>query len=125
MKCFTRNSNDYTLLYEPVLNKIKPHIRANKCILDGEILGWDREEERFLEFGTNVSLAKRAGGQVPRAGGNFIPNAKEGEKDVKLKNAQLCIILFDVLLIDNNKLDKVALRKRCARLRMLTYADVC
>jgi ATP-dependent DNA ligase len=39
MKCFTRDSNDYTLLYEPVLNKIKPLIRANKCILDGEILG--------------------------------------------------------------------------------------
>jgi ATP-dependent DNA ligase len=35
IRCFTRNCNDYTETYQPILNKIKDLIQAKTCILDG------------------------------------------------------------------------------------------
>ena len=32
MRCFTRNCNDYTLTYKPILDKIRPLIQVCICV---------------------------------------------------------------------------------------------
>lgn len=40
--------------YAEVMAKwFKAHILAENCILDGEMMAWDDEEERFCDFGAN------------------------------------------------------------------------
>ena len=50
---FSRNGTDYTDYYSPLANIIKMSVNVSSCILDGEVLGWDNENESFLPFGGN------------------------------------------------------------------------
>ncbi len=130
MRCFTRNCNDYTETYQPILTKIKPLIKAETCILDGEILAWNRATDRWLPFGNNISVALNEGGKL--SGGRGVTNAERGKlsggrgvtnaervKGEELRDAHLCLILFDVLLIEKEKLEHLPLKDRRKRLNGL------
>lgn len=47
-----RNANDCTSIYGPqLIPTIKELVKVRNCILDGELLIWDKLSERFEEFG--------------------------------------------------------------------------
>ena len=50
---FTRNGNDYTDLYTVLGDIIKKNITVKSCILDGEVMAWDSENETMIPFGSN------------------------------------------------------------------------
>ena len=56
---FSRNANDYTTLYGKSLREIiLANIHGlNACILDGEIIGWDLENNCPVRFGQNKTIA--------------------------------------------------------------------
>lgn len=54
---FSRSATDYTDKYGPMLT---PHVircvEVEQCILDGEVVGWDYEQETYLSFKENRSI---------------------------------------------------------------------
>ena len=124
VRCFTRNSNEYTLLYGPFLKKLRAYIKAETCILDGEMLGWDRRKNSWLPFGNNTTLAQNEGGQVPE--NRHVPAAqdkKQAKSNKSIPDAHLCLILFDVLLIGDERLENKPLEERRKRLVGLIDSD--
>ena len=124
IRCFTRNCNDYTETYQPILNKIKDLIQAKTCILDGEILAWNRATSRWLPFGNNISVALKEGGKLSGGRGPSDGREKERVTATELKDAQLCLILFDVLLIGEEKLEHLPLKDRRKRLQRLIDTEM-
>jgi DNA ligase-4 len=58
LKFFTRNGVDYTYLYGPKLSEtIIKCVNAKSCILDGEIVVWDKTTGAFAAFGDNKPTA--------------------------------------------------------------------
>ncbi|OAE29906.1 hypothetical protein AXG93_773s1460 [Marchantia polymorpha subsp. ruderalis] len=57
---FSRNFIDHQEFKEGVANLIIQNVLPDKCILDGEMLVWDRSTKRFADFGTNREAAKAA-----------------------------------------------------------------
>ena len=92
--------------------------QAKTCILDGEILGWNRATERWTPFGNNVPLALKEGGKLP-AGRHSDNNTTQMKDDESLKEAQLCVVLFDVLRIGDDRLENLPLASRRKRLHAL------
>ena len=124
VRCFTRNSNEYTLLYGPFLKKLRAYIKAETCILDGEMLGWDRRKNSWLPFGNNTTLAQNEGGQLPE--NRHVPAAqdkKQAKSNKSIPDAHLCLILFDVLLIGDERLENKPLEERRKRLVGLIDSD--
>lgn len=59
---FTRSATDYTEKYGPILTpRILRHVKVDKCILDGEVVGWDSAHETFLHFKENRSIVTDGG----------------------------------------------------------------
>ena len=59
---YTRSATNYTQKYGPILSpRVVSRVRADKCILDGEVVGWDSVNETFLHFKENRSIAADGG----------------------------------------------------------------
>jgi len=127
MQSFSRSCNSNTSLYAPLLEKLKPFIKAKTCILDGEVLAWNTETERWMTFGNNVTVALSMGGTLSGGRVSDQGSAKSaGDKmkdDPALKHATLCLVLFDVLLIGDEKLEQQPLYVRRDRLLQLIDID--
>ncbi|BFI04909.1 DNA ligase 4 [Marchantia polymorpha subsp. ruderalis] len=90
---FSRNFIDHQEFKEGVANLIIQNVLPDKCILDGEMLVWDRSTKRFADFGTNREAAKAA-------------------KDGLDTSQQLCYVAFDVLYHGNSSVIHLPLRER-------------
>lgn len=89
VKFFTRNGIDYTYLYGPKLSSlIIESINAKSCILDGEVVVWDKVNNKFAPFGENKPTA----------------NSNENEK-------QLCYVIFDILYLISPRGEEYSLSK--------------
>lgn len=90
---FSRNFFNHTE-YEPGMSRvILENIQVDKCILDGEMLVWDKGTNRFADFGTNQEIAK---------------SAREGLET----NQQLCYVVFDILYAGDTSVIHQSLRER-------------
>ena len=58
VKFFSRNGIDYTYLYAPKLSHlIVSCVNADSAILDGEIVVWDKKEQKYAPFGETKTVA--------------------------------------------------------------------
>ncbi|GJP41706.1 hypothetical protein CLOM_g1353 [Closterium sp. NIES-68] len=57
---FSRNFKEHPEFLHGMEDLVMNHILTDKCILDGEMLAWDRVTERFVDFGSNQTAAKEA-----------------------------------------------------------------
>ncbi|KAH8972424.1 hypothetical protein BDL97_02G195000 [Sphagnum fallax] len=57
---FSRTFIDHSKYKEAIADTLCQNILLEKCILDGEMLVWDRLTNRFAEFGSNQEIAKAA-----------------------------------------------------------------
>ena len=58
VKFFSRNGIDYTYLYGPKLSHlIISCVNADSAILDGEIVVWDKTNQKYAPFGENKTVA--------------------------------------------------------------------
>lgn len=54
----SRNTHDYSVKYGPALDKyVLQSVRADTCILDGEMCAWSDTDKRFIPFGSNRTVA--------------------------------------------------------------------
>ncbi|KAL9646067.1 hypothetical protein ABK040_007947 [Willaertia magna] len=93
VKFFTRNGKDYTALYgNKFTSTILKQVKAKSCILDGEMLVWNKELEAFKEFGHNRTFAL--------------------SDDNNNNCEQFCYMVFDVVYLKDKDLTQLPLRKR-------------
>jgi hypothetical protein len=60
LEMYTRNGNDYTRKYGPAIGKkILDAVKCRRCILDGEILAYDKTLGTYLPFGQNRTVSNR------------------------------------------------------------------
>ena len=90
--------------------------QTKTCILDAEILGRNKTTRQWVPYGNNVTLAHMENGQLP--GGRLDAGGSLKGKEI-LQDAHLCVVLFDVLLIGEEKLENLPLWQRRERLRKL------
>ncbi|OWM84404.1 hypothetical protein CDL15_Pgr020644 [Punica granatum] len=57
---FSRNFLDHSEYEHGMLDIIVQNILVDRCILDGEMLVWDKSLNHFAEFGSNQEIAKAA-----------------------------------------------------------------
>ncbi|KAJ3698473.1 hypothetical protein LUZ61_002178 [Rhynchospora tenuis] len=97
---FSRNFIDHPE-YAPGMSKlIKENILVDRCILDGEMLVWDKTANRFADFGSNQEIAKAA---------------REGFES----DRQLCYVAFDVLYAGDTSVIHQTLAERHEILRKI------
>eukprot|EP00397_Hematodinium_sp_SG-2012_P016397 GEMP01016728.1.p1 GENE.GEMP01016728.1~~GEMP01016728.1.p1 ORF type:complete len:788 (+),score=189.85 GEMP01016728.1:182-2545(+) len=61
VELYTRNCINYTTHYKQILDAIKDSLKGEQAVLDGEMMAWDSQEERYLPFGTNRAAAVDGG----------------------------------------------------------------
>ncbi|KAK3023554.1 hypothetical protein RJ639_044639 [Escallonia herrerae] len=95
-----RNSAKLPRLFgiEDLTNEVAVGIVVCRCILDGEMLVWDRTMNRFADFGSNQEIAKAA---------------KEGLDS----DRQLCYVAFDILYDGDTSVIHQSLKERHELLR--------
>lgn len=85
MKYFSRKGNDYTYKFESNLSREFSRLfdaSINNCILDGEMMVWDQDNNKF------------------KVKGEFIDVKNLGT----VGNERPCFVCFDILLFNNNSL---------------------
>lgn len=80
VRYFSRRSVEFTFYYQQFTDHILQNVQAEECILDGEMMVWNREKNAFNEFGNNRSLGANWGRKEPSQSENF------------------CYICFDVIM---------------------------
>lgn len=90
---FSRNFIDHTEYRDAISDIICRQIKAERCILDGEMLVWNRLTNRFEEFGSNQEVAKAA---------------REGLETEQ----QLCYVAFDILYAGDSSVIHQSLHER-------------
>ncbi|KZV30732.1 DNA ligase 4-like [Dorcoceras hygrometricum] len=107
---FSRNFLDHPEYIHGMSDVIKDNILVDRCILDGEMLVWDKSANQFAEFGSNQEIAKAA---------------KEGLDS----DRQLCCILllhlnapnvaFDILYVGDTSVIHQSLKERHQHLKKI------
>ncbi|XP_022149863.1 DNA ligase 4 isoform X2 [Momordica charantia] len=95
---FSRNFLDHSEYGRGMSDVIVENIIATRCILDGEMLVWDKSLNRFAEFGSNQEIARAA-------------------KDGLDSDRQLCYVAFDVLYVGDTSVIHRSLKERHELLR--------
>lgn len=98
-KYFSRNAFEYTQQFggSPLEGSLTPYIHnvfkshVVNCILDGEMMAYNPTTENFMQKGSKFDIKRLA-------------------DDSEL---QTCFCVFDVLLVNDQKLGKETLKKRC------------
>ena len=109
VKCFTRNGNDYTSKYGDIIGPlILKSVKAENCILDGEIMPWNDEAKRFGKFGSNQSVAN-----AQKAG------------SAGSESSWLCFVVFDCVLCEHPQYDSREMEQNLPSMRgNLTDCDL-
>ncbi|KAK6147415.1 hypothetical protein DH2020_018327 [Rehmannia glutinosa] len=95
---FSRNFLDHPEYGHGISDTIRENILVDRCILDGEMLVWDKSANRFAEFGSNQEIAKAA-------------------KDGLDSDRQLCYVAFDILYVGDTSVIHQSLKERHQLLR--------
>ncbi|XP_031380675.1 DNA ligase 4-like isoform X1 [Punica granatum] len=95
---FSRNFLDHSEYEHGMLDIIVQNILVDRCILDGEMLVWDKSLNHFAEFGSNQEIAKAA---------------REGLDS----DRQLCYVAFDILYSGDTSVIHQSLKERHELLR--------
>ncbi|XP_041996130.1 DNA ligase 4-like isoform X1 [Salvia splendens] len=90
---FSRNFLDHPEYGYAMSDIIRENILVDRCILDGEMLVWDKSANRFAEFGSNQEIAKAA-------------------KDGLDTDRQLCYVAFDILYAGDTSVIHQSLKER-------------
>ncbi|KAJ7531081.1 hypothetical protein O6H91_14G031600 [Diphasiastrum complanatum] len=90
---FSRNFIDHEQFKEAFSKVISDRIIPDKCILDGEMLVWNRVTNRFADFGT-------------------IPETAKAMNEGLETDQQLCYIAFDILYAGDGSVIHRPLRER-------------
>ncbi|KAL1555222.1 DNA ligase (ATP) [Salvia divinorum] len=93
IKFFSRNFLDHPEYGYGMSDIIRENILVDRCILDGEMLVWDKSSSRFAEFGSNQEIAKAA-------------------KDGLDSDRQLCYVAFDILYARDTSVIHQSLKER-------------
>ncbi|XP_075509574.1 DNA ligase 4 [Primulina tabacum] len=97
---FSRNFLDHPEYIHGMSDIINENILVDRCILDGEMLVWDKSANRFAEFGSNQEIAKAA---------------KEGLDS----DRQLCYVAFDILYVGDTSVIHQSLKERHQNLKKI------
>lgn len=97
---FSRNFLDHPEYIHGMSDIINENILVDRCILDGEMLVWDKSANRFAEFGSNQEIAKAA---------------KEGLDS----DRQLCYVAFDILYVGDTSVIHQSLKERHLNLKKI------
>ncbi|XP_038889086.1 DNA ligase 4 isoform X3 [Benincasa hispida] len=95
---FSRNFLDHSEYGHGMSDVVVHNVLSTRCILDGEMLVWDKSLNRFAEFGSNQEIARAA-------------------KDGFDSNRQLCYVAFDVLYVGDTSVIHRSLKERHELLR--------
>ncbi|GLJ26170.1 hypothetical protein SUGI_0501990 [Cryptomeria japonica] len=90
---FSRNFFDHKEYEAAMSSVILQNVQVDKCILDGEMLVWDKGSNRFADFGANQEIAKAA-------------------RDGVETNQQLCYMAFDILYVGDSSVIHQGLHER-------------
>ncbi|XP_028751412.1 DNA ligase 4 isoform X2 [Neltuma alba] len=90
---FSRNFLDHSEYQHGMSDIILQNILVDRCILDGEMLVWDKSLNRFAEFGSNQEIAKAA-------------------RDGLDSDRQLCYVAFDILYVGDTSVIHQTLKER-------------
>ncbi|KAK4265577.1 hypothetical protein QN277_026608 [Acacia crassicarpa] len=90
---FSRNFLDHSEYQHGMSDIILQNILVDRCILDGEMLVWDKSLNRFAEFGSNQEIAKAA---------------RDGLDSDRL----LCYVAFDILYVGDTSVIHQTLKER-------------
>ena len=84
VKFFSRNANHYTYIYGPKMGKVmRDHVNAKSCILDGEMVVYDKFEKCIVPYGQNKTVALN--------------------EDAENEGKQLCYMIFDILYVQGKQ----------------------
>ncbi|XP_027356168.1 DNA ligase 4 isoform X3 [Abrus precatorius] len=92
---FSRNFLDHSEYAHAMSEIIIQNVIVDRCILDGEMLVWDKSLNRFAEFGSNQEIAKAA-------------------RDGLDSDRQLCYVAFDILYFGDTSVIHQTLKERHA-----------
>lgn len=101
MQIYSRNSENVTGMYPDLLQMLNAHIdrsQVNDCILDSEVVAFDRSSNRILPF-------------------QSIQHRKRTDVEVADITVEVCIYLFDVMYLNGESLMKKPLVERREILR--------
>ncbi|GAV59686.1 DNA_ligase_A_M domain-containing protein/DNA_ligase_A_N domain-containing protein/DNA_ligase_A_C domain-containing protein/PTCB-BRCT domain-containing protein [Cephalotus follicularis] len=90
---FSRNFLDHSEYEQAMSDIIAENVLVDRCILDGEILVWDKSLNRFAEFGSNQEIAKAV-------------------NDGLDSDRQLCYVAFDILYLGDTSVIHQSLKER-------------
>lgn len=94
---WTRNGNDYTQNYQVFLNEVIDGglICAEDCILDGEMVSWDNENQKEIAFGNNRTVGiYEKDFEEQRINGSF-----------EAKKMWMMFVVFDIIYIGGENAD--------------------
>lgn len=119
LRFFTRSGKDFTERhnYRKVLqDAIFSSVQADGCIIDGELVVWNRNLQTFESFGMNRPVARA---QSMQSGKLEIPSENtESQSDIEdssvqdFAGKQLCFVAFDILMLDGKSLIEKTLQER-------------
>ena len=109
---FSRSSKDYTSSFgaSPTEGSLTPRIHPafcphiSRCILDGEMVGYDVTEDCFVPKGDNIDVKAISG---------------SGAQTGKYEGMQQCFVVFDVLMVNGQNLANLSLRERSQELEQV------
>lgn len=84
---FTRRLEKVTIQFPEVVDRIKKHVKAEKCILDSEVLGFEKDTGRMLPF-QQISQRIR----------------RKHDIDDLVKKVPVVMVIFDMLQINDQSL---------------------
>lgn len=118
MKLFTRHAFDVTNRwnYGSRLNNIMKYIKTQNCILDGELVSWNKIDNCIMAFGSNRNRVRQKDSDV--SGDEGIGQSDEDNDPVEA-DTQLFYVVFDVIMINDVVIMNLSLEERLRKLREL------
>ena len=118
LACYTRRGNDYTELYQPLLDILRREklIAAERCILDGEVVGWNFDEQKWEKFGTNKSIAMRMGNDGDNNERPHRMSSSDFANSGATRSSTLCFVVFDIVCEGDTVMTEWPLKERRQRL---------
>ncbi|MFP4119246.1 MAG: ATP-dependent DNA ligase [Candidatus Woesearchaeota archaeon] len=95
VKLFTRRLEEVTVQFPDVVEAVKKHVDAKRCILDGEAVGYDPKEKRYKPFQYISQRIRRK------------YNIEQLVKDLPVE-----VNVFDVLLLEEKEILDKPLKER-------------
>ncbi len=101
VRLFTRNLEDVTTMYPDIVQAVLDQIKAKEAIFEGEAIGWDEKNLRYLPFQETVQRKRKY--EIERM-----------SKEVPLK-----LVVFDLLYVDGENLIEKPFLERRKRLEQI------